>query len=140
MPRATPPPKRSSTCSPNWRHFVMAKKQVAVSLRKPPSPELLDAFVVAGVEPPVGEARPSPNRPRGRAAQPKQAEPAPQSDNLAPPESLVQAIEPNDCESDPPTEPVVVNAAVELTPVCPMVGPSSEPLRPVTIYLPQALA
>jgi hypothetical protein len=45
----------------------MAKKQVSVSLRKPPSPEAVDTFVTSGAaEVPTAPAAPAPKRSRGK--------------------------------------------------------------------------
>jgi hypothetical protein len=53
---------------------------------------------------------------------------------------MVRSVEVKERESQPPIEPITVHATVEVTPAPPMVGSSGVPLRPVTIYLPQALA
>jgi len=122
----------------------MAKKQVAVSLRKPPSPEAMDAFV-QGDAPPVTEAAPKRARrstKAERAAVAAEASPAPPS--VAPvtlsPESAVQSIDMKEREAAPPTEPTLPPPVDEATPASPVVGPAGMPLRPVTIYLPPALA
>jgi hypothetical protein len=132
----------------------MPKKQVAVSLRKPPSPESLDAFVNGGAEAPAEEARPATKRPRSRAAAAKAAEPAavegaaakmaeppaptpaPPSARTIPPESTVVAAKGRD---HVPTEPMA-QPEMDLTPTPPLFGVTGMALRPVTVYLPQALA
>jgi hypothetical protein len=135
----------------------MAKKQIAISLRKPPSPESLDAFVSAGADQPPDEVHPSLKRSRSRAAQPKQAEPTaaeqttavmaeppaprpePPSATTIPLQSMVQAVKATERESAP-TEPITGNATVEVTLTPSMVSSNGVPLRPVTVYLPQAMA
>jgi hypothetical protein len=131
----------------------MPRKQVAVSLRKPPSPESLDAFVNGGAEAPAIDARPASKRPRRSAAQAKGAEPAaaeqtavmaeppaptptPPSAVTIPPESTVVASKPRD---NAPTEPMAP-PAIDLTPTPPIFGATGVALRPVTVYLPQSLA
>lgn len=126
----------------------MPKKQVAVSLRKPPSPETLDAFVNGGGEAPAEEPRPSSKRPRARAAKPAESAaaeqtavmpepptPAPPSAQSIPPESTVSAKAHDQARTEPIAPP-----AVEATPTPPIFGATGVALRPVTVYLPQALA
>ncbi|UQA62690.1 hypothetical protein [Polyangium aurulentum] len=134
----------------------MPKKQVAVSLRKPPSPESLDAFVNGGAEtpsPPVSEeARAAATkRSRTRTPRPKSVEPVaadqaavmeeaptpkPSSVRTIPPESTVVAAKERD---NAPTEPIAP-PAMDMTPTPPIFGVTGVALRPVTVYLPQALA
>lgn len=113
----------------------MAKKQVAVSLRKPPSPEAVNAFV-EGDAPVSSEVTVSAAAPkRARRAKPE-ASPVPPSVTPVP-ESAVQAIA---RESAPDPEPTIAPPAVEPTPTMPVVGPTGTTLRPVTVYLAPELA
>ena len=131
----------------------MPRKQVAVSLRKPPSPESLDAFVNGGAETPASEEgraaatkRSRTRTPRPKAVEPVAVEqgavsaeaptPKPSSVRTIPPESTVVGAKPRD---NAPTEPMVP-PAMDMTPTPHIFGVTSMPLRPVTVYLPQALA
>jgi hypothetical protein len=118
----------------------MAKKQVAVSLRKPPSPEAMDAFVLGDAP---AEPTPAPKRvrkaaPKSERAEAVEASPIPPSVTPAP-ESAVQSTQARDRESAPEAEPTIA-PPIEPTPASPVVGPAGFPLRPVTIYLPPSLA
>jgi hypothetical protein len=123
----------------------MAKKQVAVSLRKPPSPEAIDAFV-EGDAAPTTSAPPAPSASKRarRASTTKSeravaSEPSPAPPSVTPaPESAVVAVE---ARREAPAEAPPAEAApppAEAQPV--VVGPRGAPLRPVTLYLPQELA
>ncbi|WP_437315830.1 hypothetical protein [Sorangium sp. So ce385] len=128
----------------------MAKKQVAVSLRKPPSPEKVDAFVAGGEGgAPAHDAvksRPAADRrahddktaeakqeraPEARApeAQPS-AEPPPSVATTPPPPQASAAAEPQPLAttSEPPAAPPV------------LVGNDGRSRRAVTVYLPDPLA
>lgn len=100
----------------------MAKKQVAVSLRKPPSPEKLDAFVaVAEPTPPS-----SGSRPVGR-------EPLEGTKGVDPPGQTVV----DDIDDVTPVTPEIAAAP---TPAPPLVDAEGRTLRAVTVHLHQALA
>lgn len=135
----------------------MAKKQVAVSLRKPPSPEHLDAFVAAGADQPAPAA--PPKRAGARAAKPAPspatapldtdvtpvcaaavAEGPPPASAPQPPESGVQVAAAPSAEAAPSAAapPVADPTPAEPTPAPVDVG--GRPLRAVTVYLPSALA
>ncbi|MDI1482302.1 hypothetical protein [Polyangium sp. y55x31] len=129
----------------------MAKKQVAVSLRKPPSPESIDAFV-SGDEPPAVAA--APKRARRAPAKSERAgaserstqawtETSPVPPSVTPvPESAVVAVE---ARATAPAEPAPAEPAA--APAAPAPAPLPEPtivggvpLRAVTIYLAPELA
>ncbi|WP_437997634.1 hypothetical protein WMF26_44080 [Sorangium sp. So ce185] len=126
----------------------MAKKQVAVSLRKPPSPEKVDAFVAGGEggapAPDAVKSRPAADRrahddktaeakqeraPEARAPEaPPSAEPP--SSVAPPPPQAGAAAEPQPLAttSEPPAVPPV------------LVGNDGRARRAVTVYLPDPLA
>ena len=109
----------------------MAKKQVAVSLRKPPSPESIDAFV-SGDEPPAAVAAAPKRARRAPAKAERSADVTPVPESVTPvPESAVVAVE---ARASAPAEPVAPVVAPEPT----VVG--GVPLRPVTVYLAPELA
>ncbi|MDI1446107.1 hypothetical protein [Polyangium sp. 6x1] len=121
----------------------MAKKQVAVSLRKPPSPESIDAFV-SGDEPPAvaaatpKRARRAPVKSERSAQASTEASPVPPSVTPVP-ESAVVAVEARvEAESAPAAPPAEPAAAPAPLPEPTVVG--GVPLRPVTIYLTPELA
>ncbi|AUX37076.1 MULTISPECIES: hypothetical protein [Sorangium] len=130
----------------------MAKKQVAVSLRKPPSPEKVDAFVAGGEggapahdavksrpatdrrahDDKTAEAKqeraPEARAPEARAPEaPPSAEPPP---SVAPPPQASAAAEPQALATtaEPPAVPPV------------LVGNDGRARRAVTVYLPDPLA
>ncbi|MDC3953301.1 hypothetical protein [Polyangium jinanense] len=122
----------------------MAKKQVAVSLRKPPSPESIDAFV-SGDEPPAVAAAPKRTR-RASAKSEKVAETSPVPPSVTPvPESAVVAVE---ARAEAPAEPAAAPAEPVAEPApaaapAPLPEPTivgGVPLRAVTVYLTPELA
>ncbi len=121
----------------------MAKKQVAVSLRKPPSPDSIDAFV-SGDEPPVDAALPKRARRASTKSVSAEAEVSPVPPSVTPvPTSGVVSVEAREREEAPraPAAPAASSVAPSPLPeptVVSVVG--GVPLRPVTIYLTQELA
>jgi hypothetical protein len=123
----------------------MAKKHVAVSLRKPPSPEKVDAFVSGAAA--VKAAPPSETKREQAPEAPRAAEATPAASvetasgaatSAAPPEPPVAA--PPELPVAAPPEPPVV-ASPEPQPVAPLlVGADGRGRRAVTIYLPELLA
>ncbi|MRG97425.1 hypothetical protein [Polyangium spumosum] len=102
----------------------MAKKQVAVSLRKPPSPESIDAFVSGDEAPAPTAAAPK----RARRAKSTETTPVPESVTPVPESAVVATATRVEAPAEPaaaPAEPTVVGGV---------------PLRPVTIYLTPELA
>ncbi|WP_437811107.1 hypothetical protein [Sorangium sp. So ce1078] len=124
----------------------MAKKQVAVSLRKPPSPEKADAFVAGGTDgKPAHDAvksRPASDRRAHDDDKPAEAkqERAPEAraqeaqagaePPAAPPQQASAAAEPQPLATtaEPPAAPPV------------LVGNDGRARRAVTVYLPDPLA
>ncbi|MDI3285024.1 hypothetical protein [Polyangium sp. 15x6] len=121
----------------------MAKKQVAVSLRKPPSPESIDAFV-SGDDPPAVAAAPKRARRASAKSERAAAEVTPVPESVTPvPESAVVAVE---ARASAPAEPAAAPAEPAAQPA-PAPAPLPEPtivggvpLRAVTIYLAPELA
>ncbi|WP_434043640.1 MULTISPECIES: hypothetical protein [Sorangium] len=127
----------------------MAKKQVAVSLRKPPSPEKVDAFVAGGADgKPAHDddrSRRAPDAEKPKAAADRRAldaekpaearqDPAPQP-SAEPPAaaqaaaaSAIAGPQPLATTSEPPAVPPV------------LVGNDGRARRAVTVYLPDPLA
>ncbi|MDI1430745.1 hypothetical protein [Polyangium sorediatum] len=140
----------------------MAKKQVAVSLRKPPSPESIDAFV-SGDEPPAAAAA-APKRARrapakaergGLGAQlgsserseatpvPEDVTPVPEGVTPVPESAVVAVAARAEAPAAPAAAPVEPVAATEPAAPSPLPEPTvvgGVPLRPVTIYLTPELA
>ncbi|WP_437674113.1 hypothetical protein [Sorangium sp. So ce131] len=124
----------------------MGKKQVAVSLRKPPSPEKVDAFVAGGndekpaaggVKPKaVAEVRAHDEKPAGAAlgqapaAQPEAAQAESAQPEAAPAAAASAAVPPQPLATT--SEPPAV--------LPPIVGADGRSRRAVTIYLPDPLA
>src|SRR5262249_49715884 len=136
--------------------FIMGKKRVPISLRKPPSPDAAAARVNGDVSP---EAMPpAPPEPEvmapvvvpevtARAAEPEVAAP------VVVPEVTARAAEPEvaapvvvpevtACAAEPPT-PSATDALQRLAPEAPppiFVGADGRAMRAVTVYLPAELA
>jgi hypothetical protein len=116
----------------------MAKKQVAVSLRKPPSPESIDAFV-SGDEPPAAAAA-APKRARRPASK---SERSAETDVTPVPSSAVVEVAARVEAPVPfvaPAEPAAAPAPAASAPLPEPTVVGGVPLRPVTIYLTPELA
>lgn len=113
----------------------MAKKQVAVSLRKPPSPDKADAFVSGG----AGTVKKG--APREEAKREPEAKQEPEAEAK---QEAEQAPEPEAApggEASAPAAETQAAASPEPPPVAPvLVGIDGRARRAVTIYLPNPLA
>ncbi|MGK3984822.1 hypothetical protein WME99_17380 [Sorangium sp. So ce136] len=141
----------------------MAKKQVAVSLRKPPSPEKADAFVAGATDgkpaQDVVKSRPAADKRAhedGKPAEAKQerapaararAQEAQPSAQEAQPSTQDQEAQPSAQEAQPSAEPAAAAAPQPLAttsepPAVPavLVGNDGLARRAVTVYLPDPLA
>ncbi len=118
----------------------MAKKQVAVSLRKPPSPEKADAFVAGSTD-----GKPAHDAVKSRPAADKRA-----SDDDKPAEAKQERAPDAQPAAEPPAAPLQASAAAEPQalattsepPAIPavLVGNDGRARRAVTVYLPDPLA
>ncbi|XXX75538.1 hypothetical protein WMF30_48600 [Sorangium sp. So ce134] len=123
----------------------MAKKQVAVSLRKPPSPEKVDAFVAGGEGgKPAHDAvksRPADKRAHDdKPAEAKQEARAPEAPaQEAQPSAEAPAAPPPQASAAPEPQPLATTSEPPAGPPV-LVGNDGRARRAVTVYLPDPLA
>ncbi|WP_437926330.1 hypothetical protein WMF37_46055 [Sorangium sp. So ce291] len=130
----------------------MAKKQVAVSLRKPPSPEKADAFVAGATDgkpaQDVVKSRPAADKRAHEDDKPAEAKQAEAKQERAPAaRTRAEEAQPGAQEAQPSVEPAAAAAPQPLAttsepPAVPpvLVGNDGRARRAVTVYLPDPLA